>query len=71
MVKVFPFTVVGVIAPNVKDSAPSVLEADTPLAVVTRLTSVPVVAGSVCVPAAMAVGIKAVVPLVAPVKVTP
>lgn len=41
------FTVVGVIAPSVTDNAPSVLDADTPFAVVTRLTSVPVVAGSV------------------------
>ena len=45
--KVCPFTVVGVIAPSVTVRAPSLLDADTPFAVVTRLTSVPVVAGNV------------------------
>lgn len=47
VVNVLPFTVVGVIAPRVNDSAPSVFEALTPLPVVTRFTSVPVVAGKV------------------------
>ena len=41
------FTVVGAIAPSDTVRAQSLLDADTPFAVVTRLTSVPVVAGSV------------------------
>ena len=41
------FTVVGVIAPSDTVRAQSLLDADTPLAVVTRFTSVPVVAGNV------------------------
>jgi hypothetical protein len=50
-----PLVVVGVIAPSVNESAPSELDADTPLPVVTLFTRVPVVAGSVwtvAVPAA-------------------
>lgn len=47
VVTVFQFTVVGVIAPSETVRAPSLLDADTPLAVVTRFTSVQVVAGSV------------------------
>lgn len=47
VVKVLPFTVVGVIAPRVTVRAPSVLDADTPFAVVTLFTKVPVVAGNV------------------------
>lgn len=39
----FPLTVVGVIAPRVKLSAPAVFVAETPFAVVTELTKVPVV----------------------------
>jgi hypothetical protein len=46
-VMVKPFVVVGVIAPRVTVRAPSEFDADTPLAVVTRLTRVPVVAGKV------------------------
>lgn len=48
VVNVFPLTVVGVIAPREIVNAPSEFDADTPLAVVTRFTSVPVVAGRVC-----------------------
>lgn len=68
MVNVFPFTVVGVIAPNVNDNAPSVFEAETPFAVVTRFTRVPVVAGNVCTVAvpATAVGCMVASPDVLP-----
>ena len=60
-VKVCPFTVVGVIAPRVTVNAPSLLDADTPLAVVTRFTSVPVVAGSVCTVAVPAAAVGCIV----------
>ena len=43
VVMVSPLTVVGVIAPSVKASAPAVLVAETPLPVVTELTRVPLV----------------------------
>jgi hypothetical protein len=68
VVKVCPLTVVGVIALRVTVNAPSLLEADTPLAVVTRFTNVPVVAGKVCTVAvpATAVGCTVTSPLVLP-----
>ena len=46
-VRVSPFTVEGVIAPNVKASAPAVLIAETPLPVATELTNVPETPGNV------------------------
>lgn len=55
------FTVVGVIAPRVTVNAPSVFDADTQLAVVTRLTSVHVVAGSVCTVAVPAAAVGCIV----------